>query len=266
MDVGGKARHLPGMNDDPGQREPMIHRARNVAAGFADVGLTQAEELLRRMSPEGREQARRERVARERRHRRVLVRLVMMAIASLLVWALLSVVAPAGVALAVAAALMLLLTTMVFLRAERRAPGREALAQAALPDLAEEVAVLLAAHRRGMPSPALQLVDTVGRDLDALAPRLGQLDPRSPAAASIRKLVAVELPGLIEAWRMVPIAARRAAHADGRTSDDHLVNGLRLIHAELAIANDQLGQGTLDEIAVQGRYLELKYSRDDRLA
>jgi hypothetical protein len=47
--------------------------------------------------------------------------------------------------------------------------------------------------------------------------------------------------------------------ADGRTPDDHLINGLRLIDAELARAGECLGRSSLDEIAIQGRYLELKY-------
>ena len=61
LDRARKDRHPRAMDDNSGQRAPMIDRARSVAAGFADVGLTQAEELLRRLSPEGRGQARRER-------------------------------------------------------------------------------------------------------------------------------------------------------------------------------------------------------------
>ncbi|MEG3084411.1 hypothetical protein U1707_12225 [Sphingomonas sp. PB2P12] len=265
MDLIDKYRHPFDMDDDAGQRTPMIHRARTVAAGFADVGLTHAEDLLRRMSPEGREQARRERKAKARRQKRLMVRLVMAAIAALLGWAMLAAFVPAGVALAVTSALMLVLVTLIFVRADPRAPGREALAQAALPGLAEQVVTWFAAQRRGMPLPALRLADTIGNRFDDLAPRLGRLDPRSPAAASIRTLVAVELPALVESWRMVPISARRLMHADGRTPDDHLINGLQLIDAELARASEQLGQCTLDQIAVQGRYLELKYSGDSRL-
>ena len=103
---------------DDGQREPMISRARNIAVRLADVGLTQAEELLRRMSPEGREQARREREARARRQQRIMIRLTMATVVALLGWALLAMVATAGVALAIASALMLLLTTLIFLRAD----------------------------------------------------------------------------------------------------------------------------------------------------
>ncbi len=265
MDPIGKDRHLPAMNDDTGPREPMIHRARSVAAGFADVGLTHAEDLLRRLSPEGRAQMRREREARARRRKRLMVRLVMAAIASLLAGAVLAAVAPAAVALAVASVLMLLLITMVFVRADPRAPGREALAEAALPGLTEQAFVWLAAQRRGMPLAALHCVDAISSRFDDLAPRLERLDPRSPAATSIRKLIAVELPALVESWRMVPLSARRAPHADGRTPDDHLVNGLQIIDAELARASDVLGRSSLDQIAVQGRYLELKYADDGRL-
>ncbi len=247
---------------DTGQPAPMIHRARTVAAGFADVGLTHAEDLLRRLSPEGREQARRERAARARRQKRLMVRLVLAAIVALLGWAVLAALAPAGVAIAVASALLLLLVTLVLVRADPRAPGREALAQAALPDVAEQIVLWLAAQRRGMPPSALRLADSMSSRFDDLAPRLARLDPRSPAAASIRKLIAVELPALVESWRMVPISARRVMHADGRTPDDHLINGLQLIDAEIARAGDQLGRCTLDEIAVQGRYLELKYKGD----
>jgi hypothetical protein len=265
MDPRAEARHHRGMTDDPDQRGPMIDRARDVATGLAEVGLGRAEELLRRLSPEGREQARRERAARARRQQRLLVRLALAAAAALLAWALLALVAPAAVALLVAAALMLALTVLVTLRAAPRAPGHEALAGAALPGLAEEASVWLAAQRRGLPPPAVRLADALDARIAQLAPQLARLDPRSPAAESLRRLIAQELPALVDGWRAVPVAARRARHADGRTPDEHLVNGLRLIDAELARAEEQFGHDPRDAIAVQGRYLELKYDKDDRL-
>ncbi|MBW6527400.1 hypothetical protein KZ813_11160 [Sphingomonas sp. RHCKR7] len=243
----------------------MIERARSVAAGFADVGLTQAEELLRRVSPEGRAQARREREARARRRRRVLVRLALAAAASLLTWALLALAVAPAVALGVAAALMLLLTILVLLRAAPRAPGREALAGATLPDLAAEAALWLAAQRRGLPAPALRLSETMAQRLEALAPRLAQLDPRSPAAAQVRALLAVELPDLVEGWRAVPISLRGAARDGGAAPDALLENGLRLIDGEIARVDQALGRGAVDGIAVRGRYLELKYDADGEL-
>lgn len=253
------------MSNDAGPAEPMIHRARRIAAGFADVGLTHAEEMLRRVSPEGREQARRAREAKAKRQKRLMLRLVMAAIAALLAWALLAAVSAPGVALAAASAVMLLLTTLILVRAERLVPGSEALTEAPFHCLAEESIVWLAAQRRGLPPRAAQLADSMSGRLDALAPHLGRLDPRSPAAAALRKLVAEEMPRLVDGWRTVPISARRAPGADGRTPDDHLINGLQLIEAELGQAGEQLGQGSIDRIEVFGRYLELKYDGDGRL-
>lgn len=253
------------MNHDADPGEPMIYRARKIAAGFADVGLTHAEEMLRRLSPEGREQARRDREAKARRRKRLMLRLIMAATAALLVWALLATVSSFGVALAAASAVLLLLTVMVLLRGDRAVPGSEALAEAPLHRLAEESIVWLAAQRRGLPLPAAQLADSMSLRLDILAPQLGRLDPRSPAAASVRKLIAEEMPRLVGSWRTVPISARRAPGADGRTPDDHLINGLQLIEAELGQASEQLGREPADEIAVLGRYLELKYDGEGRL-
>jgi hypothetical protein len=259
-------RHLPIMRHDAGPGEPAIHRARSLAAGFADVGLTHAEELLRRMSPEGREQARREREARARRHSRILGRLLMAAVASLLTWALVAAIISPGVAFAVASAVMLLLIILIANRADPRVPGRQALNDAPLPALAEEAIVWLDAQHRGLPSPALQLTRSITATLEAAAPQLARVDPRSPFAADVRKLIAEELPDLVEGWRAVPVSARRMTRADGRAPDDHLRNGLELIDAELARATEQLGRGHFEEIEVLGRYLELKYDRDSGLA
>lgn len=259
----------PQMTRDAENGNPLIHRARNVAAGFADIGLTHAEDLLRRMSPEGREQARRERQAKARRQKRLFTRLLLAMIASVLAWAILTPILAPGVALAWASALMLLMTALVLLRADPRAPGREALTQASLPELAEEGIVWLAAQRRGLPKSALRITDTMSRRLEALAPVLGRLDDRTPAAAAIHKLIAAELPALVDGWRSVPVSMRGVSRADGFTPNDHLESGLELIDAELCRIGEQFAEGAFDEIAIHGRYLELKYndgrpSRDRR--
>lgn len=238
----------------------MINRAKSVAAGFADIGLTRAEELLRRMSPEGREQARREREAKSRRQKRLFTRLLLAVIASVLAWAILTPMIAPAVALAASSALMLLLTTLIFLRADPRAPGREALTQATLSELAEEAIVWIAAQRRGLPQSALQITETMSHRLEALAPVLGRLDDRTPAAAAIHKLIAAELPALVDGWRSVPVSMRSVARTDGFTPNDHLDSGLELIDAELSRIGEQFAYGALDEIAIHGRYLELKYN------
>lgn len=254
------------MNDDADQRGPIIHRVRTVAAGFADVGLTHAEELLRRVSPEGREQARREREAKARRHKRVSIQLMMAMAVALLAWAVLAAIASPAVAMIAASAVMILLGTLIFLRAEPSAPGREALTQASLAGLAEETSAWLAAQRRGLPPAALQITAALDQRLADLSPVLGRLDPNGAGADGLRKLVAVELPDLVESWRTVPLSLRRTPGADGRTPNDHLVNGLRLIETQLAVTSEQLPRSARDDVAVLGRYLELKYDSDSRLS
>ncbi len=248
------------MHDDRlGQAEEMVRRARNVAIGLADVGLTQAEDMLRRISPEGRALARREREARQRRRNRRMTRLVYAALASMIVGGVL--LGLAGPALAVlAAAAMMIVSTMLIL--QRSAPvirGREALVEAPLPALAAETTVWLAAQRRGLPTPAVPLVEVLTRGLDSLAVQTAYLDPRSPAADAVRKLIVTELPNLVEGWRAVPLSLRAVAQADGTTPNTRLVEGLQLINGEVTRMTDQLARGALDEVAVQGRYLESKY-------
>lgn len=278
MDRGGGSPYIDAMpSEDPADRDwpatrrqgdtpatAMFERARGVAIGFADIGLTRAEELLRRMSPEGREQARREREAKARRQKRLLTRLAIGGIVSVLAYAVLTPLFGPGIAIAGAAALMLLATTVIVLRAEPRAPGREALAQASLPELAEEAIVWLAAQRRGLPSEALRIAETMSRRLEALAPMLGRLDDRTPAAAAIHTLIAAELPALVDGWRTVPVSMRGEPRSDGYSPNDHLTGGLGLIDLELSRIGEQFDHGALDEIAIHGRYLELKYNDGKR--
>ena len=248
------------MNDERSDHgDAIVRRARGVAAGFADVGLTQAEELLRRLSPEGRAQARREKEARHRRERRILGRLALALVAALLVWATLGMILAPGVATVLAIATMILLTVVIASRSKAAPRGRAALAEAALPDLAAETTIWLTAQRRGMPLPAIQLADALTRRLAELAPQTARLDPKSHAADAVRTLVASELPNLVDNWRAVPVSHRTVLQTNGHTPNDHLIYGLRLIDAEVARMTDNLSHGALDAVAVQGRYLELKY-------
>lgn len=248
-----------------GDGEQMIRRAHKLALGFADTGLTQAEEMLRRVSPEGRVQARRERAARARRRNRVLVQLALAALASLLVLAVLAQVVVPAFAIVAATITMVLLTMLIASRARPGSPGREALVGADLSALPGEASVWLAAQRRALPAPALQLTETLTRRLDDLAPQLARLDAREPAAHAVRKLIATELPSLVEGWRGVPLSLRGTPQANGRTPNGQLVNGLQLIDDEVARMTEQLARGALDEVATQGRYLELKYRGDSDL-
>lgn len=249
--------------------EDMLRRAHGVALGLADAGLSQAEEMLRRVSPEGRAQARRERQARARRRNRMLARIAVALLVAILILNLLVAAGlpmPVGLAL-VAAALAgggaLLARRQA--RAGQRDPAGEALATADLRRLPAQATSWLGDQRRALPAPAVPLADSLARRLDELAPQLARLSPDEPAADAIRKLVATELPGLVEGWRGVPASLRGVPRADGRTPDAHLLDGLTLIDAEVARMTEQLARGAVDEVATQGRYLELKYRGDDGL-
>jgi hypothetical protein len=134
----------------------------------------------------------------------------------------------------------------------------EELPKVDLKQLAGRTEIWLEAQRPALPAPAKTLVDGIGVQLDLLAPQLQALDPASPAAANIRKLVGEDLPELVGGYRRIPEPLRREAHA-GRTPDDQLVDGLKLIEREIGGAARSLAAGKLDELATRGRYLELKY-------
>ena len=63
----------------------------------------------------------------------------------------------------------------------------------------------------------------------------------------------------------MPVSLRARAGADGRTADAQLVDGLALIDGEVARMTEQLARGAFDEVATQGRYLELKYRGEGEL-
>jgi len=127
-----------------------------------------------------------------------------------------------------------------------------------LKQLAGRTEIWLEAQRPALPAPAKTLIDGIGVQLDLLAPQLQSLDPGTPAAASIRKLVGEDLPELVGGYRRIPEPLRREIHA-GRTPDDQLVEGLKLIEREIGGAARSLAAGKLDELATRQRYLELKY-------
>ena len=120
-------------------------------------------------------------------------------------------------------------------------------------------------HRIGaLPAPARTLADTIGMKLETLAPQLATLDENEPAAAEIRKLVGKQLPELVRGYQRVPEPLRREPR-NGRTPDEQLVDGLKVIEEEIGQMSAQLAQGDLDLLATRGRYLQIRY-RDDEIS
>lgn len=246
------------MSDDrrPSEFDQLADRARNVAVGLANTGLTQAEEMLRRVSPEGRAAARRAREARQRARRPVVVA----SIASALI---LLGAGTAGATPITVLAMMLVLAAVIalvwFQMRPQRVSAEILVRRTPLAQLPMQANNWLDAQRRALPAPALPLADALGHRLAEMEPQLARLSPQEPAAEAVRKLIATELPALVEGWRGVPPSLRGEPQADGRTPDAQLVDGLRVIDGEVARMTEQLARGALDEVATQGRYLELKY-------
>ncbi len=119
----------------------------------------------------------------------------------------------------------------------------------------------LARQRPALPAPAQRLADGIGLKLEQLSPQLRSLDEKEPAAAAIRRLIADELPELVNGYSRVPEHLRREER-DGLNPDKQLIEGLTVVESELARMSEQLATGDLTKLATQGRYLELKYQGD----
>ncbi|MDB5710638.1 MAG: hypothetical protein JWL96_2708 [Sphingomonas bacterium] len=228
---------------------------------------SQAEAMLRRVSPEGRARAAREQDKRRRATMRVvgrcLLALLVIGLVMAVVGASTAPVTPIGW---LAALVVYALTCAGIAYASREAPPSTAgIAGASLVALPERTAGWLEQQRAALPAPAARLLDGIELRLEAMAPQLRELDPRSAGADAVRNLLAVELPNLIERHHRIP-ATLRADERDGRPSADaHLANGLGIVDAEIARMTEQLARGAFDELATQNRFLELKYEGEGGL-
>jgi hypothetical protein len=116
----------------------------------------------------------------------------------------------------------------------------------------------LEGQRAALPAPAVQLVDTIGHQLDVLGAQLAQTDQDHPKAAEVRKLVGEHLPGLIQGYRQIPEHLRYEERA-GSSPNKQFIDGLGTISAEIDSVTRQLAMGSLDSLAIKSRYLEYKY-------
>ena len=137
-------------------------------------------------------------------------------------------------------------------------PTTESLLQTDLPTLAGKTEIWLEAQRPALPAPAITLMQDIGLRLDQLAPQLSTLNENDPAAREVRKLVGEHLPELINGYKRIPDSLKQKANG-GKTPEQQLVDGLKLIDREIETMTGQISRGELDKLAVRGRYLELKY-------
>ena len=156
---------------------------------------------------------------------------------------------------------MVVATAALLAAPASRAPSVERLRQADIKALPAQTGRWLDAQRPMLPAPAISLVDQIGLKLDALTPQLATLGEDAPAAAEIRKLVGEQLPEFVKGYEAVP-KGLRGVERNGKTPDQQLVDGLKVIGGQIDEMAGQLAQGDLDALSTRGRYLEIKYQGD----
>ena len=139
-------------------------------------------------------------------------------------------------------------------------PTTESLRQTDLATLAGKTEMWLESQRPALPAPAINLMQGIGLRLDQLAPQLQNLSDNDPAAREVRKLVGEHLPELINGYKRIPETLKRKEHG-GKTPEQQLVDGLKLIDREIETMTGQISRGELDKLATRGRFLELKYDQ-----
>ncbi|MFZ5744094.1 MAG: hypothetical protein ACOY7T_06395 [Pseudomonadota bacterium] len=139
-----------------------------------------------------------------------------------------------------------------------KVPTREALRGSDVKSLVGRTELWLESQRPALPAPAVQLVDTIGLQLDALGSQLDGLTDNAPAALEVRKLVGDHLPELISSYTAIPRHLRGEAQGGG-SPDQHLVDSLGKISSEIDSVTRQLASGAIDNLAIKTRYLDYKY-------
>jgi len=222
-------------------------------------GPNQAEAMLHRVSPEGRARAQKARKEQQRRNMRLLGRFTVAAAgvgAGLYGVDVAMGALGTGVLEAGGAVLLACWGGIAWLSRPRpvRTTDLGTKTLAALPDAATH---WIEAHRAALPHAASGPLDALATQLDAMKGQLTGLDAQTPGADAVRRLVAIEVPELIERYESLPPSARNGP------ADAHLLRGLDIVARELKRMSDDLARGDLDALATQDRFLELKYESDE---
>ena len=202
---------------------------------------------------------------RQRTRSRLGGKLKRMALAQVAIWAALLVrglvIGPIGTS----ALLLVVLVNILILLALARYPRPEQVAAATLADappatLPARTELWLAGQRRDLPRLAAPSVDAISARLATLEMQLAAVPAADPVAQDIGRLLGRHLPELVERYTRVPAEQRtRTIEADGKTLETTLVDGLKVVEAELARASDQLSAADRDALVYQGKFLENRY-------
>jgi hypothetical protein len=115
-------------------------------------------------------------------------------------------------------------------------------------------------YRQRLPAKASPQIDAIGALLATLETQLSRVPPADPIAQDLARLLGKHLPDLVERYTRVPIDQRsRTIDSDGRTIETTLIDGLKIVEAELARASEALSAADRDAVLVQGKFLEKRY-------
>ena len=117
----------------------------------------------------------------------------------------------------------------------------------------------LETQRPLMSGPAQSPLDSLGTRLEHLSPQLSQLDERTPIGHEIRGLLADHVPAIVESYVRIPETHRTRPDAAGMSPEARLVSSLAIIEREIESVTGHISRGEFDELAIRGRYLELRY-------
>lgn len=231
----------------------------------SDRVLAEAEAVLRRHSERGQSLSAR---ARQRRNAALMrkVKYAFWAVVAVLAASIVAgFIAPIGITgVMIALGVMLAAVLLIAALPGERRVRTEALADTALAALPLQTEIWLDNQRKALPAPAVTLVDSIGVKLEALAPQLERLGEQDPAAQEIRKLLSDHLPELVTGYQSIPAPLRREER-NGRVPEQQLIDGLGVIDSEIFRMSETLASGDIDKLAVQNRFLELKYQEAKEL-
>jgi hypothetical protein len=163
-----------------------------------------------------------------------------------------------GAMLALVALAVVLVGGTVWALKRPDAPDAKDMEAVPVTDLTDEAIAWIDSRSHAVPEAARAVMQEIAVRLKALDPLVSRLDPAGPEADAVRGLIAVQLPALIDEFQRVP-EVLRGTPRNGRTPEQTLVDGLRVIESETTETFERLAQTDLDGLQTRGRYLDMKY-------
>lgn len=139
-----------------------------------------------------------------------------------------------------------------------KVPRREELKQGSPKQMVANTELWLEQQRKALPAPAVQVVDQLGVQLDALGLQLETVDAAHPAMNDVRELVGEYIPETIDNYRKIPEHLRTEQHT-GKSADERLTDSLTKVSSEIDRVTRQLAEGAMDDLAIKDRYLEYRF-------